>query len=290
MIPIRRYLGTLRAAFQLATGGGLPPAPAGALLWALLRLEWRATVERCRPGSTVRFRVLGYDVEAFSCATLLMLFRDIFITGVYDLPLPGGAPVIVDAGANIGLATLFFSHRHPGCRILAFEPDPRAFGLLERNVARNGLTGVTLVNAALAGHDGTIPFYYDEARPDLLIMSSNPERLPGSCREVPCRRLSAALPPGRIDLLKLDIEGDEGEVVADLAASGRLGDVDRLALEYHHGIGTAPPRLGGFLRILEESGFVYTLQAGFVPPGRFQDLFIAAVRVTGTTAETVSSP
>jgi FkbM family methyltransferase len=254
------------------------PVPVGAIVWALLRLEWHTTVERRCPDATVRFRFLGYEVESFSYATLLKLFRDIFVVGEYSLDLPMESPVIVDAGANIGMATLYFKHRYPGSRIWAFEPDPRAFGLLERTVARNGLKDVTLINAALSDHDGTLPFYYDEAAPELLIMSLNPERLSLSRRTVPCLKLSTAVPEGTIDLVKMDIEGAEGVVVAELVASGRMADISRFALEYHHGIGSAPSRLGGFLRLLEESGFVYSIRAALVPPGRFQDVFIAALR------------
>jgi FkbM family methyltransferase len=278
MSQIRRFFSSLRSVFRMVTLADSSPAPVGAIAWALLRLEWHTTIERRRHDAVVRFRFLEYDVESFSYATLLKLFRDIFVAGEYSLALPTEFPVIVDAGANIGMATLYFKHRYPGSRIWAFEPDPRAFELLQRNVVRNGLANVTLVNAALADYDGMLPFYYDEAAPEVLIMSSNPERLPGSCRMVPCLRLSEAMPPGPVDLMKMDIEGAEGMVLAELAASGRLGDIDRLVLEYHHGIGSEPSRLGGFLTLLEESGFVYSVQANFVLPGCFQDLLIAALR------------
>ena len=279
-IKIRRFLGSLQAAFRLGSRSDAVPLPVWSLVWVLLRPEWRATVARRRPGFTVRFRFLGYDVESFSYTTLLMLFKEIFVTQVYSLAMPAECPVIVDAGANIGMATLFFKHRYPESRIWAFEPDPRAFALLERNVARNGLRNITLINAALSDRDGALPFYYDEATPDLLIMSVNPERLSRNQRPVTCVKGSTALPSGTIDFMKMDIEGAEVAVVAELAASGRMADISRLALEYHHGIGSAPSRLGGFLCLLEESGFVYSIRADFAPPGRFQDVGIAALRPT----------
>ncbi len=285
---MRSFLGSLRLLFRMALRADIPLRTLPPLLSALLRLELHVTLERRSPAGTVRFRFLGYDVESFSYATLLMLFRDIFMAGVYDLSLPAEQPRIVDAGANIGMATLYFSHRHPGSRIWAFEPDPRAFQLLQRNVSRNRLENVTLFNAALADRDGTLPFYYDEAAPELLIMSVHQERLPRNRSMVPCLKLSTAVPPGTLDLVKMDIEGAEGMVVAELAASGRMTDIHRLLLEYHHGIGSVPSRLGDFLTLLENNGFVYSLQADYAAPGTFQDLFISAIRGTTGASEGTS--
>ena len=285
---MRRFFGSLRLLFRLATRPDTPLATVLPLLSALLRLEWRVMLERRLPGITVRFRFLGYDVESFSYATLLMLFREIFIAGVYDLPLPMEHPIIVDAGANIGMATLYFLHRHPGGRVWAFEPDPRAFQLLQRNVVRNGLKQVTLVNAALADREGTLPFYYDEAAPELLIMRVHQERLPRSLMMVPCVKLSSAAPPGVLDLVKMDIEGAEGMVAAELVANGRIRDVNRLLLEYHHGIGSVSSQLGDFLTLLENNGFIYSLRAEYVAPGTFQDLAIFAIRGTTDISEVES--
>ena len=53
--------------------------------------------------------------------------------------------------------------------------------------------------------------------------------------EVPVRRLSTImreLGHGAIDLLKMDIEGAEYEVIADLLACG--ADVRQLLVEFHH--------------------------------------------------------
>jgi FkbM family methyltransferase len=277
---MRRYLASLRSSLRLLNEPDTHLVTALCLICALARLEWHATWERRSPSGTVRFRFLDYDVESFSYTTLLMLFRDIFIARVYDLTLSAEEPIIVDGGANIGMATLYFNLHYPLSRIWAFEPDPRVFELLQRTVSRNNLTNVTIVNAALADCDATIPFYYDEDAPDLLIMSVHEHRLPESRLMVPCLKLSTALPPGALDLLKLDIEGAEGMVMEELASSGKLKDVRRLLIEYHHNIGSVPSRLGDFLSLLDRDGFVYSLSGDAAVPGSFQDLFISAIRIT----------
>ena len=50
-------------------------------------------------------------------------------------------PLIVDAGANIGLSALWFGVRYPGARLYCFEPEARCFDLLQHNLRQ--LPGVT---------------------------------------------------------------------------------------------------------------------------------------------------
>lgn len=67
-----------------------------------------------------------------------------------------GHPWAVEVGANLGAPTLFFA-RDLGRRVLAIEPVPENFELLERNVAANGFGGrVTCVRAAVAETSGTL--------------------------------------------------------------------------------------------------------------------------------------
>ena len=49
-------------------------------------------------------------------------------------------PRILDCGANVGLASLFFRRLYPQARITAFEADPALFAILEANLDANGRT------------------------------------------------------------------------------------------------------------------------------------------------------
>jgi FkbM family methyltransferase len=50
----------------------------------------------------------------------------------------GRRPVVVDCGANIGLATLWFARRFPEAVVVAIEPDAGNFALLEANTRHLG--------------------------------------------------------------------------------------------------------------------------------------------------------
>ena len=61
---------------------------------------------------------------------------------VKELLQPG--QTVLDIGANIGYYTLLFSHLvGPAGRVIAFEPDPNNYALLQRNIADNNCENVT---------------------------------------------------------------------------------------------------------------------------------------------------
>lgn len=63
-------------------------------------------------------------------------------------------PLIVDAGANIGAATVWFSLTFPKARVVAIEPDTENFRLLAQNTAQFPL--VSLHQGAIASAPGQL--------------------------------------------------------------------------------------------------------------------------------------
>ena len=66
------------------------------------------------------------------------------------------SPRILDCGANVGLASLFFKRRYPAARITAFEADPALFAILDANLRANGAADVEARHAALWTSTGTV--------------------------------------------------------------------------------------------------------------------------------------
>jgi FkbM family methyltransferase len=67
--------------------------------------------------------------------------------------MTGKAPLIIDAGANIGTASIFFASLMPDAHVVAIEPDEDNFRLLEKNV--EGLR-VQAIRAAAASTKGLV--------------------------------------------------------------------------------------------------------------------------------------
>jgi FkbM family methyltransferase len=90
------------------------------------------------------FDGLQYDTRSF--------VRNVDIRARYNAIIEaGGRPLIIDAGANIGLATLYYRDTYPEAMIIAVEPEPRNFAELLRHLDGDDL--LLPLNAAIAGKD-----------------------------------------------------------------------------------------------------------------------------------------
>ena len=99
----------------------------------------------------------------------------------------------------------------PDARIWAFEPSPGNHAAAEQTIALNGLTNVTLANAALSNTDGHL--YFKTAKPDgqsLGGVSHIVEAMGDGVEEVKAVMLDYAVPRDRhVSILQLDVEGHE---------------------------------------------------------------------------------
>ena len=186
-----------------------------------------------RPGErwhTLRLRVADTEPEiAVSDYGELEVMRDILLDEDYALGELSSPRLILDVGANIGLAALYFRARYPDAEIVAVEPDPDTFAKLERNVGADPRARV--VNVAASDEAGEIVLYRP---PGYSIASSLKRSEPGNgyarVRAEPLDRLCEELGVSHIDLLKLDVEGAELEV---LRGFSRLAEVPVVIGEAH---------------------------------------------------------
>ncbi len=253
------------------------------VLLAYLRLTIKVLLGADPAGARTE-RVLGYRVRHFGSGSLQFLFREIFVRADYFFETAVERPVVVDCGSNIGLATLFFKWLYPRCEVHAFEPDPETFAVLRDNVEQNALADVHLHNVALCERNGSVDFFVSRSGPGSLVMSILPGRMP----EVETRRivveghtLSAYLEGREVDFLKMDIEGGEQGVLRELAGAGVLRRVKEMVVEYHHNLPGSNGGLGGFLQLLQDSGFQYHVDATRGAPTEFQDILVCATSADG---------
>ena len=158
----------------------------------------------------------------------LDVFEEIFVQHEYaaNLGRPRG---IVDAGAHIGLATVYLATRFPQATIVALEPEPSNYRLLCKNVA--SLKNVVTVNAGLwsraarvklvdPGHS-TWGFRVVEAAAD------DPHGVPAIGMVDAIDLLHGKAPVA----LKIDIEGAEIEALS--SSAHWLARVDAMVIELH---------------------------------------------------------
>lgn len=184
--------------------------------------------QRALPGVPVPLRLLLGDASRwfwFTDPSELIALEEIFIDGEYAAPDYVVDPaVIVDLGANVGQAALWYRSRFPNARMLCVEPDPRTFATLTRNLGRDPL--VTLRNVAIAPQDGPIEI---ERTPTHGSWSTRVVERAGATTEqiagVSLQTLLDEHDIPRVDVLKVDIEGLEHEALGHSAALRRASIV-----------------------------------------------------------------
>ncbi|HYC71339.1 MAG TPA: FkbM family methyltransferase [Opitutaceae bacterium] len=122
---------------------------------------------------------------------------------------------VADVGANIGLYTLHLARLvGPAGRVYAFEPDPLMLGALRENLAANGAAQAEVFPCAAGGGSG-------QALLQRNALNSGDNRLGADTGTgwhadrdtVPVRALDEALRGRRVDFIKMDVQGWEGEAL-----------------------------------------------------------------------------
>jgi len=139
-----------------------------------------------------------------------------------------GPALIFDVGAHEGeYTTLVRERQGPEARVHAFEPSPRAFGHLARRHGQD--QHVALHNVGLSDRPGEATLFSTD--PGSTISSLHSGDATGDSRESETCRLTtldlhcASLGIEFIDLLKMDVEGNEFQVL-----KGASGLLDRRAI------------------------------------------------------------
>ncbi len=209
-----------------------------------------------------RIRLRGWPggVEGRYGTSDLAVFRQMFIDREHDWALAlepvGEGGLILDCGANVGLATVCLLRLLPRARVIAVEPDADNLAVLERNVRpkRDRVdvvhAGVWCRPAHLVCHDpGT--FAHAEWSQQVRECAAD---TPGSLPAVTVGDLLARSGRDRIAILKMDIEGAEAAVF-DADASDWLDRTDAIAIELHEGTPFGPAG-AVFGRAIGGRGFV----------------------------------
>lgn len=173
------------------------------------------------PSSSVALRFPSTDLE---------VWKKVVLDREYNPPFHHPVHSILDLGAYIGLSALYFHQRFPNATIVAVEPDPENFALLQRNTA--GIAAIIPVQAAAWTHDGTIQLSDPGIGAWGYQVSDQPS--PETTRPVAAvsiPTLLARLPSQRCDLMKVDVEGAEKELFENSA--GWIDQINAVVIELH---------------------------------------------------------
>jgi len=224
--------------------------PAEQAAW---RRAWHRaeTTPRFTPGM---IRMMEYNLRYSDLLSFCPQWQDIFVKRTLAFESAGTSPRILDCGANVGLASLFFHRLYPAARITAFEADPALFEILDANLKANGAAAVETRHAAIWTSTGTLTFQCEGG--DSGMIESLPGAVAGVSTTVPSLRLRDLLEEGPVDLLKLDVEGAEDLVLADCEPA--LHHVKALVMDLHE-FDAAARQAPRVLERLTRAGFTYAV-------------------------------
>lgn len=135
----------------------------------------------------------------------------------------------VDIGAHIGSWSLLVRSLWPKAQVVAFEPWPSSYGLLEHNV---GGYDIKAINAAVIGDATTARCM--SVTPPGKPLNTGAVRLKDDGIPIEVITVAAVLREvDCIDVLKLDCEGAEVDILETAATLGALWRVGYIAGEYH---------------------------------------------------------
>lgn len=180
------------------------------------------------------------------------IFHQVFSQRQYYIDaLPAmKAERIIDAGANIGLASIFFSNQFPSAQIVAIEPQTDNYNLLKKNL--QPYDQVDCRHAALWYRREKITIKNPESlAASFMVQADDSSTIEG----ITIPELLEEKQWDRVDILKMDIEGAEKEIFS--APAGWLSKVRLLIIELHDNYN--PGATKAFFKALEP----YEYQAHF---------------------------
>lgn len=242
---LRRYVYYFSSIFTLLTGFRDPFKITRIFLGAKVP---EGTIVQLR-GSGLKFKVRG-KMDIWSLKETLL---DSFYERYGFTPQDGW--IIVDIGGGIGDYTIFAAHDRDKAHVIAFEPFPESYRLLQTNLTLNQIHNVLLSSQAVGSQTGIMQFGAEPADPLSRQTSVVSGVATGESLVVQSVSLEAVvdqLAGGHLDLIKLDCEGAEFDILMNSPAVV-LEKIDRIVLEYHDGV-TANTH-GDLVKYLTKQGF-----------------------------------
>ena len=164
---------------------------------------------------------------------------------------------VADVGANQGIFTLLMSRLvGPQGLVVAVEPEATMAGVLSRNLRANGVSNVTLVEAAAGSQAGEATLFRSltNAGDNRLARGEFPE----SCRRssVSVVRLDDVVPDHWLDFIKIDTQGWEVAVLEGMPCCLRENPKLVILFEFWpYGLRNAGRDPADLLAMLRDLGF-----------------------------------
>lgn len=254
---LTKYPYYLRSALRLLVGVA-PLARVVALF--VFRTPRQAQLFRLR-GSGVTFKARS----AMDLWSVKETFFDRFYEKFGFALQPGW--IVIDIGGGIGEYTLFAALAHPQNCVLAFEPTPDSFALLQENLELNSVRNAQVFQKAIWSEDGEVVINTHPGEPSQFTSENQIGR---STSDHGIRATATSLAHAlhnlgvtQVDLLKLDCEGAEYAILFNTPGE-TLSTIQRIVMETHDAPATSKHH--DLVAFLQAHGYTVETFPNFVHP------------------------
>ena len=221
-------------------------------------------------GGFKREAVLRHGGFRLPCDISEMLQRQFYYFGTYFLEdeilacwedQARAAQTIFDIGANAGIFSLAALAANPRAQVHAFEPTPEIAARLRTTAAMNGLSHLTVNEVAVGDHDGDATLRrwrgVGNNNEGMNFITSDGDG-GEAVRLVSLDRYCADRGIERVDLLKIDIQGNEPRAFAGAARMLRERRIDTIFAELTWEPGRSDEPAAQMVAILADAGFLFS--------------------------------
>lgn len=136
------------------------------------------------------------------------VYEQVFVEKQYEFPELDNVEFIIDAGANIGLASVYLLTKYPKAQVIAIEPDPENLAIAELNLRPFG-SRCHLIEGAIWHTSSSLSIQRSDQGHWATSVSEETNRGDSKVQGFTINEITSRFGFDKIDLLKVDIEGAE---------------------------------------------------------------------------------
>jgi len=201
--------------------------------WPSYFLNWLRITDT---NTTYYFRN-GYKIETIEGVDACTI-NGIFIIEQYKKPFENtnhrDRPIVIDLGANIGAFLLYTKMKIPDAQIFCYEPVPKNFDVLSKNIKINNLKDITAYCLGVGGKEEERCLYIEDSVSHSIFLGTGQKKEERYINII-CTTLEKIFLNNKInfcDVLKIDTEGAEYEILYN-CPDAILKRIKRIILECH---------------------------------------------------------
>lgn len=190
------------------------------------------TLKRFSGNEVVEIKIPGIEtiLQVRTKTSDVWVFEQVFVNKEYEFEINQFPKLIIDGGANVGYASIYFANRYPGAKIIAIEPDETNFKILRENTSL--YPNIKTMKSAIWSRKKTLSVKDIGLGKWAMVVQEVDSYTSDNFEAVTIYDLLKLSGCNEISILKLDIEGAEKEVFRDNYEQW-LGKVKVLIIELH---------------------------------------------------------